>query len=108
MGAIMLTQSRVALCFVLVITPIIPAAAADALVNGDDGERGVSVISEYRAGDGAVVIGHEVYRLSPEAAGSLAEQIRSRSDRSQRFGAGVIFGRDSLGRPQINAIRVVP
>ena len=108
MGAIMLTQSRVALCFVMAITPNLSARAADTLMSGDDGERGVSVVSEYRAGDGTVVVGKGVYRLSPEAAASLAEQLRKRPDRNQRFGAGIIFGRDPLGRPQINAIRVVP
>jgi hypothetical protein len=104
----MLTLLRAALCSGVLIAPAFAEVANDALVNGDDGERGVSVVSEYRAGEGAVVIGGEAYRLSPEAAGSLAAQLRDRRGGGQRFGAGVVFGRDSLGRPQITAIRVFP
>lgn len=82
------------------------ATAADGGLAMGDGERTVSVISEYRPADGTVVIGGAVFRLSPEAAGSLAEQTRGWIDKNKPFGAAVIFGPGATGQPSVTAIRV--
>jgi hypothetical protein len=105
----MLKRPRAAAWFLMFLASAGPAIAADdASILGSESERSVFVINEYRPTEGTVLIGNEAYRLSPEAAGSLAAQLQNRSDRSKPFGAAVVFGRDALGRPQINAIRVVP
>jgi hypothetical protein len=104
----MLRRPRAAAWFLMFLASAGPAIAADASAPGSKSDGSVLVVNEYLAGQEIVLIGNEAYRLSPEAAGSLAAQLRSRSDRSKPFGAAVVFGRDALGRPQINAIRVVP
>jgi len=92
-------------CLVLTVT------AASGVARGDD----PWLISEFRQSDQTVVVGGDLLRLTPEAAGSLRNQLELRAtqrrrsggeDGDPRFSATVTLGKDVSGRPIITAIAV--
>lgn len=104
----MASFATVALTMAVIVLPGFAFGSGIPNAEGDDIERGVSVVSDYRPGEGTVRIGTTIYRLSPEAAGSLAQQLRARRSMTGHFGAATVIGVDATGRREIKGIRIVP